>query len=405
MKKILITLLVILSLVALGGGIWFYTKPATEDFGGKPRGERMPQVNVITVNTAAVPLVLEAVGTVEADQSVAIRAEVGGVLQKIYFREGDLVKAGQLLFQIDAEAQQAEVEKARANLARDQAALDEAASQSNRLKKLIKKEFVTQQEYAQTEAQAQAAAATVRADQAALKTVQLQLSHARITAPISGRAGILNVKQGNLVSANAATSLVVINATQPVLVSFSVPQQELQKIREQQRKAPLNVEVRRGGKAEILATGTLAFIDNTVDTQTGTIRMKARIPNQDEIIWPGELVELRLILEVQTDALVIPESALQPGQNGAFVYIVENGKAQLKTVTVARQSGSQIVLASGLAAGQQVIDNPPKNLKPDSPVELAGANNNGKQDETAGKERRRGKRNADAASAVGESRP
>jgi multidrug efflux system membrane fusion protein len=156
----------------------------------------------------------------------------------------------------------------------------------------------------------------------------------------------------------------------------------------------------------VLAQGTLAFIDNAVDPQTGTIRMKARIPNKNEAIWPGELISLRLILEVQADALVIPDSALQTGQSGTFVYVLEEGKARFKPITVARQVGTQIVVASGLAAGQQVIVNPPKNLRPDSAVELVGDKNKASPDAQAnGKDRKRGKRKAEGESAPGGNRP
>jgi len=394
MKKSIIAILVASGVVAAGVAVWFFTLPKTEGMAGGPdkRVARPVQVRTVTVATAAVPIVLDAVGTVEADQSVAVRAEVSGVLQKIAFREGDQVKAGQLLFQIDPGVPQAEVDKARANLARDQAAADEAQAQARRLQNLAAKEFVTQQEYAQAMAQEQAAIATVRADHAALKSVQLQLAYSRITSPISGRAGILNIKPGNLVSSTSTTPLVTINATRPVMVTFSVPQQQLQAIREQQHKRTLAVEIRRDANDAVLAKGSLAFIDNAVDTLTGTIRMKARIPNQDEAIWPGELVSLRLILDIQRNALIVPESAIQLGQNGTSVYTVVDGKAHLQAVKVARQVGSQVVVAEGLDAGQQVIVSPPNTLRSESPVELAGA-----------KKAPDGKPGADAAS--GGSRP
>jgi RND family efflux transporter MFP subunit len=375
MKKSMIAIWVILGLSAAGAAVWYVTKPKTDgtEEGADKRAGKPISVRTAAVVTGAVPVVLDAVGTVEADQSVAVRAEVSGVLQKIAFREGDMVKAGQLLFQIDASLPQAEVDKARANLARDQASANESRAQVKRLESLVAKEYVTQQEYALAVATQQAAEATVRADQAALKSMQAQLGYARITSPLSGRAGILNIKPGNLVSAASTTPLVTINATRPVMVAFSVPQQQLQAARDGQRKHPLDVEVRRDANDAVLTKGTLAFIDNTVDTQTGTIRMKARIPNQDEIIWPGELVSLRLILGVQQDALVIPESAIQIGQNGSFVYTLLDGKAHVQVIKVARQVGSQIVVADGLAAGQQVIVSPSSNLRPESPVELAGA--------------------------------
>lgn len=371
MKKSFIAGLVALGLIAAGAAIWPFSKPATEgaEGGAGKRAVKATQVRTAAVTIETVPIVLDAPGAVEADQSVAVRAEANGILQKINFREGDLVNAGQVLFQIDSSLPQAEVDKARANLARDQAAADEARAQARRLAPLVAKEYVTQQEYAQALAQERAAVATVQADQAALKSVQAQLGYARITAPISGRAGILNIKQGNLVSAASALPLVVINATRPVMVAFSVPQQQLQNIRERQREHRLEVEIRRDAGNEVLTRGVLAFIDNAVDMQTGTIRMKARIPNQDEIVWPGELVSLRLILGMQQDALVVPESAIQLGQSGTFVYTLVDGKAHVQPIKVARQVGRRIVVAEGLQAGQQVIVSPPNNLRPESPVE------------------------------------
>ncbi|MDD5056870.1 MAG: efflux RND transporter periplasmic adaptor subunit [Sideroxydans sp.] len=375
MKKYIVTGLVVIGLVGAGYAVWFATAPKTGGMAASAdkRGAKPTPVHLVTVTSSAVPIVLDAVGNAEAEQSVAVRAEVSGVLKKIHFREGDAVKAGQLLFQIEASVSQAEVDKARANLARDQAAAREARTQAHRLQPLAELEYVTQQEYAQAVAQQQAAEATVRADQAALKSVQAQLGYARITAPITGRAGILNIKQGNLVSAASATPLVTINATRPLLVAFSVPQQQLQAIREQQRTHKLEVEVRRDAGQALLGKGALAFIDNAVDMQTGTIRMKALIPNKDEAIWPGELVSLRLILGVQQNALVVPETAIQLGQNGSYVYALVDGKAHMQPVKVARQLGSQVVIAEGLQAGQQVIVNPPSNLRPEGAVEVIAA--------------------------------
>jgi multidrug efflux system membrane fusion protein len=203
----------------------------------------------------------------------------------------------------------------------------------------------------------------------------------------------VNVKQGNLVSASTTTPLVTINATHAVMASFSVPQQQLQAIREGQRKHPLAIEVRHDTHDELVATGTLAFIDNAVDTQTGTLRMKARIANKNEVLWPGELVTLRMVLGVQKGALVIPETAVQPSQSGAFVYVMEDGKAQAQPISVARQVGAQVVVAKGLSQGQQVILNPPKNLRAGSAVELMGAKKEGKGDKET-------KHNIDAAIGV-----
>lgn len=386
MKKSVTAILIVLGLVGAGFAIWVATKPKVEVSsgaggggsagpGGRARGPAM--VRTVPVKLEAVPIVLDAVGTVEAEGSVAVRAEATGTLQNIYFREGDLVKAGQLLFQIDPAIPQADVERARANLARDQATLAEARAQTRRLAPLAQKEYVTRQEYTQAIAQEQAAAATARANQAELKAAQIQLGRTRVHAPISGRAGALTIKQGNLVSANSQDPLVTINTISPVLVAFSTAQENLQEIRARDRGQPLEVQIRRNANDPVLTTGKLAFIDNAIDPQTGTIKLKARIPNENEVIWPGELVTVRLILGVQENAIVVPESALQPGQQGSFVYLIENAKAKMQPVTVARQVEAKAVIAKGLRPGQQVVVNAPQNLRPGAPVKLMGKESGG----------------------------
>lgn len=399
MKKSVTAVLIVLGLVGAGFAIWVATKPKVEVSsgaggggsagpGGRARGPAM--VRTVPVKLEAVPILLDAVGTVEAERSVAVRAEATGTLQSIYFREGDLVKAGQLLFQIDPAIPQADVERARANLARDQATLAEARAQTRRLAPLAQKEYVTRQEYAQAIAQEQAAAATARANQAELKAAQIQLGRTRVHAPISGRAGALTIKQGNLVSANSQDPLVTINTISPVLVAFSTAQENLQEIRARDRGQPLEVQIRRNANDPVLTTGKLAFIDNAIDPQTGTIKLKARVPNENEVIWPGELVTVRLILGVQENAVVVPESALQPGQQGSFVYLVENGKAKMQPVTVARQVEAKAVIAKGLRPGQQVVVNAPQNLRPGAPVKLMGKESGGANKGQGARSGRRG---------------
>lgn len=380
MRKALIAILVLAVLVGAGYAIWLVTKPQVEAGvngpgvaagpGGRNRGPAT--VRTVPVKSEPVPLVLDAVGTVEAERSVAVRSEATGTLQRIFFREGDLVERGQLLFQIDPATAQAEVERVRANLARDQATLAEARAQTRRLAPLAAKEYVTRQEYAAAQAQEQAAAATSRANQAELKAAQIQLARTRIHAPIRGRAGALNIKEGNLVSANAQDPLVTINAVSPALVAFTTPQQTLGEIRERQRAAPLAVEIRRNADEPMLAAGQLAFIDNAIDAQTGTIRLKARVNNDNEAIWPGELVAVRLILGIQDNAVVVPETAVQPGQQGSFVYVVENGKAKMQPIAIARQVETRVVVAKGLRPGQEIIVHAPQNLRPGAPVKVRG---------------------------------
>ena len=391
MKKLIIAILILGGLTASGYAIWAATKPQTApgENGRPARGGKAPPLAVKTarVSVQTVPIQLDAVGTVEPDQSVAIRAQIGGTLQRVHFREGEHVKAGQLLFQIEPGTLPAEAESARANLARDQAALAEAAAQQQRLAPLLAKEYVTRAEYDQAVAAQKSASALVEADRAHLRAAEIQLERTRLHAPISGRAGSIGTKPGNLVAANGPDPLVVINAIQPVLVAFSVPQQQFLEIRSRPRDA-MRVEIRHEMNGAAVATGTLAFVDNAVDQTSGTIKLKARIANDNEAIWPGELVSVRLILGQQADAVVVPEAAVQPGQQGPFVYVVDQGRARMQAVTVARQVGQQVVVAHGLKGGDEVIVNLPSKLRPGSAVRTAG--------EGEGKSRHSGKGGAKA---------
>jgi multidrug efflux system membrane fusion protein len=370
MKKFIIASLVLGALIAGGYAIWVATTPQAEPSpAGRGKGAPLA-VKTATVSVQAVPVQLDAVGTVEPDQSAAIRAQVGGTLKSVHFREGDHVKAGQLLFQIDPGTLLAEVESARANLARDQATLAEATAQQQRLAPLASKEYVTRAEYDQAVAAQKSASASAEANRAQLRAAEIQLGRTHLHAPISGRAGSLGTKQGNLVGANAAEPLVIINSIQPVLVAFSVTQQQFQEIRSRPREA-MSVEIRRAMNGEVVAKGKLAFVDNAVDQATGTIRLKALIPNENEAIWPGELVSVRLILDMQADAVVVPESAVQPGQQGPFVYVVDKGRARMQNIAVARQVGQNVVIADGVKAGDQVIVSIPSKLRPGSAVKLA----------------------------------
>lgn len=394
MKKFIIATLVLGALIGGGYAIWVATKPETEPSpAGRGKGAPLA-VKTATVTLQAVPVQLDAVGTVEPDQSAAIRAQVGGTLKIVHFREGDHVKAGQLLFQIDPGTLLADLENARANLARDQATLAEATAQQQRLAPLASKEYVTRAEYDQAVAAQKSASASAEANRAQLLAAEIQLGRTRLYAPISGRAGSLGTKQGNLVAANAAEPLVVINSIQPVLVAFSVTQQQFQEIRSRPREA-MSVEIRRAINGEAVARGKLAFVDNAVDQATGTIKLKARVANENEAIWPGELVSVRLILDVQADAVVVPESAVQPGQQGPFVYVVDKGRARMQAITVARQVGQSVVIERGLKAGDQVIVSIPSKLRPGSAVKPAG-NGKGAPDDGKRPRKNKGDKNAEA---------
>jgi RND family efflux transporter, MFP subunit len=329
-------------------------------------------VKTVTAKVQPMPVIVEAVGTVEPEHSVQVRAQVNGVLEQVLFREGDKVQKGQLLFRIDDRALQAALDQAKAALARDQAQLREAQAQRERLESLAQREYITRQEYAQAVASAQALAATVEADRAQVKAAGVQLGYSGIRAPITGRTGSLAVKEGNLVSAAATTPLVVINSIQPVRVAFNIPQQYLEEVRRQAGLGKMRVEISREQGGATVAEGEVVFIDNTVDPQTGTVLLKARVPNKNETLWPGEFIAAHLILKVEPNAVVVSAAAVQPGQKGSFVYLVDEAKARLQPVKVTRQVGGLAVIEEGLKGGEQVITEIPYDLTPGKSVKVVG---------------------------------
>lgn len=369
------------------GGYWYWQKPANADAqkaAGKPgkgagkRGGGPIPVSTVIAKRQPMPVVIDAVGTVESEHSVAIRPQTNGVLEAVMFKEGDRVKQGQVLFRIDSRPMLASVEQARAALARDQAQLQQARAQEDRLKPLAEKDYITKNEFDVAITQSKALQATVEANRAAMEQAKLQLSYATITAPINGRTGSLSVKTGNLVSAGTGGSpLVVINSTQPILVSLSVPQRYLNEVRSAWSDGDVKIAIRLDANSPAIADGTLIFIDNTVNQQTGTIVLKARVKNEKEQLWPGQFVAARIVLKVEQDALVLPESAVQPGQNGPFVYIAKDGKAQLQNVQVDRQIDEMMVISNGLSGGEEVIRDASPTLANGSAIVVPGAEGKG----------------------------
>lgn len=369
MKRVTTLILLLAVVLGVGLALWAYTNPRGKGKEGAG-GDEPVAVRLATVEVRPMPVLIQAQGSVEPEQSIAVRAQVSGVLQKVFFNEGDEVKAGQLLLEIDPASFRASVEQARAAVARDQAMAAEAAARERRLAPLVEKEYVTRQEYEQAAAEAKSARAVVEANRAALREAELQLARTRIVAPISGRTGSLGVKPGNLVTANSAEPLVTINTVRAAVVSFRIPQQQLNDVRRHGLDKNLRVEVFRDDGRAPVANGTLTFIDNLVDPATGTVRLKARVDNRDEVVWPGEFVLVRLVLDVERDAVVVPEAAVQPGQDGPFVYVIEEGRARQRSIEVARQVEAHIVVASGLKGGEQVVLSPPQKLRNGSEVHV-----------------------------------
>jgi len=337
--------------------------------GGPPR----VAVTVARAERRAVPYQLGATGTVEPIRAVAVLPRVEGTVLRVRFDEGDEVVAGQILFQVDARPYQAALLQAEAALSRDLVQADNAARDAARYRELATNNTVTQEDYQQKQATADALAATVRADSAALAAAQLNVEYATIRAPIGGRTGSLTVREGALVRPTDPTPLVTINQLRPILVRFTVPSSNLPDLRRYGDR-PLRVVARPGSSGTGPLDGVLAFMDNHVDSITGTVLLKGRFANADGQLWPGEFVDVTLILAVEADALVVPAQAVLTSQQGTYVFIVNgDGSATQQSVTVARTVDSLAVIADGVVPGALVVTDGQLRLTPNAHVDIRGA--------------------------------
>ena len=330
-------------------------------------------VTVAQVVEKSVPVEVHAIGNVEAYSTVSVKAQVEGTIEKAYFKEGQDVKQGDLLFTIDARPFKATLQQAEANLARDQAQLENANAQSERYEKLYKDGIVSKEQYDTFRTNADALAAAVRADQAAIERAKIDLDYCTIRSPMEGRTGSLLVHPGNLVKSND-TILVVINQISPIYVSFSVPEQHLSAIRRHMASSRLPVTVTIPQEEQHPSEGTLTFVNNTVDTSTGTIRLKGTFPNRDHRLWPGQFVNAALRLSTQANAVVVPNQAVQTGQNGYFAYVVKSDMtAELRPIVPGNQVGGETVIEKGLQPGDTVVTDGQLMLFPGAKVEVKKA--------------------------------
>jgi membrane fusion protein, multidrug efflux system len=325
-----------------------------------------------TAERRDVPFDLAATGSVEPLQTVAVQPQIGGPIVRIAFREGQDVAKGQVLFQIDPRPYQAALAQAEAFLARDRAQAANAEQEAKRYAELAEREYVTAQQYDQARTVSAAAAATLAGSEAAVEEARLDLQYATIRAPISGRTGSLRVRAGNLVRVADAAPLVTINQIRPILVRFAVPAANLPLI---QRYRGEDLVVR----AEPVGGGTptegqLTFVDNAVDTSTGTILLKGTFPNTDGVLWPGEFVNVRLRLYVERDALVVPATAVVTGQQGSFVFVVgADSAAATKPVKLGRTAGDVAIVDGELRPGERVVTDGQLRLQQGSKVQIKSA--------------------------------
>jgi len=340
--------------------------------GAKPAA-KAPPVPVVTgvVRVQPAPLLLDAVGTVEPIESVAVRPQVSGVITRVAFTEGADVGAGQPLFQIDPRPLQAALAAAQAQLARDEAQAAYAAAQAARYERLVAKNYVTREQFDAAGTQADVFRAATQADRAAVEQAKLNLAYATVSSPVAGRTGSILVKKGNVVAPNGAP-LVVVNQLSPIHVGFAVPGDQLSLVRKYAAGGALAVRARssRDGAGDEL-TGRLVFIDNTVDSGSGTVTLKAEFPNGDGALWPGQFVDVALVLTVEPAALTVPAVAVVTGREGPFVFVVgADGRAEKRAVKVNRTIDGLSVVTGDLSDGETVVTDGQMRLVPGAIVDV-----------------------------------
>lgn len=317
----------------------------------------LPPVQVATSTQEDVPQFLSALGTVKATNSVTVTSRVEGQLMALHFTEGQHVQKGDLLAEIDSRPFEVQLAQAKGQLAKDQATLANARLDLARYQKLAKNNLVSQQELDNQQALVKQSEASIRIDEASISNAQLQLTYSKITAPISGQVGLKQVDVGNYISGGSSTPIVVINQMDPVDVLFTLPEQDLAKvIQARKNNADLPVTALDRNNQFELAKGKLFSVDNQIDATTGTIKLKARFPQQETTLFPNQFVNVRLYVTTLEKAVVIPNAALQMGNEGHFVWVVDSeNKVSKLRVEVALQNAEKVVIASGLSAEQRVV--------------------------------------------------
>ncbi|MDD5543322.1 MAG: efflux RND transporter periplasmic adaptor subunit [Acidobacteriia bacterium] len=328
-------------------------------------------VTVASVVQKTIPVELHAIGAGEAYSTVAVKSMINGEITKVNFTQGQFVKKGELLFKIDSRPYEAALKQAEANLARDLAQQKNAEEEARRSANLYAQGIVPQQQADQMKANADALAASAGADRAAIENVKVQLSYCSIYSPIEGRTGSLLIYPGNVVKANDTTSLVIINQITPLFVTFSVPEQYLTEIKSRIGAGRMEVRVSIPGTAGNPIRGALSFIDNTVDSNTGTIRLKATFPNGDHQLWPGQFVNVILQLSSQPNTVVVPTPAIQTSQSGSFVFVVKDDlTVESRPVVVGRVLDGETSIDKGLEPGERVVTDGQLRLSPGAKVQI-----------------------------------
>ena len=354
MKPRLAALLGGIALAAGGAGLW-----ATRDRGAPVAAQEPAPAIPVTVGVVSaqdVPVLLHGIGTVQAFNTIAIKSRVDGTIVKVDFTEGQEVGAGSVLFQIDPRPYHAALAQAKAAKAQHTAQLESAQLDFERSSKLVTRGFQTLQSFDQQRATVGQLKAAIEGDEAQIETAELNLEYANIRAPISGRLGARLVDIGNLVRAGDGAPLVMMTQVRPVFVTFTLPQQNFEDVRDRQIKQPLAVKAYTSDDTRELSTGRLTLIDNAIDQLTGTIRLKAQFDNDDERLWPGQFVNVRVVLDTRRGVPTVPAQAVQDGPDGPIIYVVERGDTvRRKKIEVAAVQDGVAAVTQGLTPGERVV--------------------------------------------------
>jgi membrane fusion protein, multidrug efflux system len=366
---------VLVLLIAAGAYVTWHEagagKPTTK--AAAQSGPTPAPVRVAPVEKKPFSVFLTALGTVQPTNMVTIRSRVDGHIEKVAFEEGQMVRAGDLLVQLDAAPFRATLEQAIAKRAQDEASLLNAKQDLQRAIVLTKQGIDAQQMLDQRMAQVAQLTALVQADGAAIESARVQLNYTTIRSPLTGRIGFRLIDPGNIVHVNDQTGMLTITQLQPISVVFTLPQQSLFDVREALHGGPLAVTALNSEGKKQLAQGTLSLIDNQVDSGSGTIRLKASFPNQDNALWPGLSVTVRLLVATFPDAVVVPDTAVQRGPNGLYAFVVgPDGRAQLRRLRIARVADGNAMVEEGLTPGEQLVVSGHYRVQPSAPLRILG---------------------------------
>ncbi|HWX82000.1 MAG TPA: efflux RND transporter periplasmic adaptor subunit [Xanthobacteraceae bacterium] len=357
-------------LAVLGLFYWYWSQGPDPAHAARPARTAVP-VSVATASRQDVPIFLTGLGTVQALFTVGIHAQVDGKLKEVFFKEGQRVQKGDVLAKIDPRLYQAALDQAKARKAQDEATLTAALKDLTRFQTLAAKNFETQQNLDQQQAKVDQAKASIAADDAAIETAQTNLDYTSIVATNDGRMGVRMVDPGNIVHANDQGSIAILTQTEPITVTFTLPAQTLDDIREALKRGAVEVAAYDRDNVRLLSSGTLSTIDNLIDPATATYRLKATFKNDDEKLWPGEFVNVRLLVDTRKDVVVIPPLAVQRGPHGLFAWVVKaDGTVEPRPIQTGTTTGDRTIITSGVNDGDRVVTDGQYKLQTNAPVTI-----------------------------------